>query len=314
MDKNGENRNFYIRVKGRITGPFPLLKLKAMAVSGKLEASDMYSPDKVHWKELWSLFPSVYPEIIAQGIPEEKEENKSERNDLRPAPPSISLPGPEKKESVSVFIPVEETREEYNALQLFLQEFFAVMALVWDFPSLLQENAKRWKKCLLYALLWNIILGIGMVLGFGRAGSITFHWIFSPLKVAGFLLVLFGICCLCGWMMEGRKPGRGAPGKRGEEEKMRIAGEWQTAGAALFMDYGVITCSLLALLHAVKRGALPGWIILFVINGIVLCCTAIFFDVCLRKFQNVKVNWSFLTAVPVNIIFLTLLWFFVRMM
>ena len=61
MQSAVSGKRYFLRQSGRITGPYPMLKLTAMYHRGDLKCEDMCSEDKIRWHYINVLFPALSP-------------------------------------------------------------------------------------------------------------------------------------------------------------------------------------------------------------------------------------------------------------
>lgn len=239
---------YYLKKSGRITGPFPLAKLNLMNHDGSLTGEEMYSEDKIQWHYIDKLFPSLRP-----GQPFAWQDD--------PAPASGELPAG--KETSSAGKLEEEVRR--TPLQEFLLDVGRTIALLWNFHEILERYKERSVRYYCIALTFHIIIGFSAVLPAGRSGNADFHYFFSPLMGVSLELLLFALCSLFGWLCARRGKSTGTEGKNRTY--------WQICAAGIFMNYGTMTCCILALYHGLKERL---WILLLLmfINSFILCSTA----------------------------------------
>lgn len=303
MDKNCEmTQHFFLKRAGRITGPFSFRKLNMMFRTGGLTGYDMFSVDKVNWKYVSILFPELLPEALKVQTAERKGEALSQEIELASFPVEA--------ENKKVFQAAEEntfTRKSAEGAQEVHTGFFSDMAttvsLIWKYHLVLPTAGEKWKNILLCAFLLNGIAAVAMVLLFGKYYSRAFHYFFSLFTALGLLAVLLGFSFGASWLL----------GRCGKKNGEFTPGEWQICACAFFMDYGLISCSLMGLLHTLKSSSPAGWIVLFAVNGITLCATSSLLSVSFKRFRNIVAEGLFLSAVPVNVLLCTGIWYFVKM-
>lgn len=291
---------FYVKRAGRITGPFPPAKLNAIFKSGGFSPRDMFSVDKANWQSICLLFPELMPE----------NGNKSEKMELAQVSAEQGNAGKnssgavntDQGKDIGIFSGDGEKNIRSIKPNIFSDAATAV-ALVWKYHSLLSEARTNWKRVLAAAIILNLLAGLTMVVLFGKYYSRSFHYFFSLFTAFGLLAVLLGVAFGASWLL----------GRCGKKKGEFIPGEWQICACAIFMDYGLIACSLMGLLHTLKSSSPAGWNVLFAVNGITLCSSASLLTVSCRRFRNFVSEGLYLAAVPINMLLCTGIWFFVKM-
>ena len=276
MQSSASGKHYFLRQSGRITGPYSMLKLTAMYNSGALKCEDMCSEDKRRWHYINVLFPALSP---AQPIALESPV---------PAPPAaVDTPVRSTDFAVSsTAVPAVRSRpisppslaKEFSVpaeLQPpfieWLTDIGRTIALLWNFPEMLQKHAEKSGRFLGIASGIHVFLGVVFVLLFGRYYSPRFHWFFSPLMGISLLAILWGVAGLLGWFVSRQRTPSGGSS----------APFWKICAAGIFMDYGTLACCVMALAHGAWQYPWVRYLFVF-IDSFILCSCAMQLRDCLR--------------------------------
>ena len=262
MESNTAGKKYYLRHAGRITGPFPMLKLTAMYNRGALSCDDMISVDKRKWDYVNLLFPALSPGTPIALIPVD--------------PPPVSAPdGSEQKRKTddgnagkpdpadSAGAPEElQLRQDAHPLQEWIRDIGRTVALFWDFQEIQQKHVEKAGRFYGIASGIHFLLGIGIVLLFGKYYSRRFHCIFSPLTGVGLLAAVWIAASLTGWLAAKRCAAAG----------QNVSPSWKICAAGIFMNYGTLACCFMALAHGLQHL----WVqsVLVFIDSFVLCSSS----------------------------------------
>ena len=302
-----ERRIFFVRKAGRVTGPFSRIRLKAMLNEGSLSKEDLFSQDKRLWAPLRDLFPSPEPKAETEP-PQPREEPAPERPEdspgetpaaatpasnppggqpLRPSAPEAGAGNAPSPEPPRVQ-PQEQLRERplpEKGFVRFLHDTGSVIALVWDFDGQLPVLRGREVRAAAAALVLNLLPAVLGSFFFGRSYSRSFHPFLSPLMGALTVLVICLLTLTAAWIIA--EAGLPSGKKRAEE--------WLLFGIGLFMNYGMLGGTAIALIGCFFRQGrfVPGGAVLICVLVAAVCGatgqTASF----LERFRGIPRKWSF---------------------
>ena len=287
-----ENRIFFVKRAGRITGPFSAIRLKAMINEGRVSGEDLVSKDKQLWAPMRNLYP-VLGVKAAVLVPEDG-------NAPAPAPAAgedaIDVPFAEIVPEAPQDAPVPGAAVEADpgsdrhlpekGFVRFCRDAGAVIALVWDFEAQLPVLSGKERRAAAVALVLGLLPAVLAAFFFGRAWSRHFHVVISPL-IGASVVVVTGLLALgSAWLMAGA--GLPAGTKR--------AAAWPLLGIALFMDYGMYGGAAIALAGCFSRPGLflPGGAALVGVLVAAVCGAVLQTGVFLEKFRGIPQKWSFL--------------------
>ena len=263
---------FFLKKSNRITGPFPMLKLKAMFREGRLSCDDQYSQDKVKWHSIGGLFPELRrPHDAEKESPPGKSDAVAEKAPVAPAAPAA--PVPEKVNAASPaavsLVPLQtqvppeslfESGKKSSPFKLFCMDVASCIALIWNFRESLQKHHAKSKRFYFIALFIHYTLGVLFAILFGRCYAVRYGLFLTPLLGVVLISIVLAAVSLYAYLIV-RKTVPATPEQR--EERQLLA-------AGLFMNYGALTCTVLALAHGVMQYA---WCaaLLFFIDSALLC-------------------------------------------
>ena len=263
---------FFLKKSNRITGPFPMLKLKAMFREGRLSCDDQYSQDKVKWHSIGGLFPELRrPHDAEKESPPGKSDAVAEKAPVAPVAPAA--PVPEKVNAASPaavsLVPLQtqvppepffESGKKSSPFKLFCMDVASCIALIWNFRESLQKHHAKSKRFYFIALFIHYTLGVLFAILFGRCYAVRYSLFLTPLLGVALISIVLAAVSLYAYLIV-RKTVPATPEQR--EERQLLA-------AGLFMNYGALTCTVLALAHGVMQYA---WCaaLLFFIDSALLC-------------------------------------------
>jgi hypothetical protein len=251
-----------------------MLNLTAMYNRGTLTCDDMVSGDKRQWSYICILFPALAPGTPIVLNPEEPPQvpppdlsgkTGDPAGSMIPPKPAGMAVAPEISQPGTLpFQPSAEVRTPAasSPLREWIADIGRTMALSWDFQEILHDHADRSGRYYSIAALIQFLLGTGIILLFGKYYSQRFDCIFSPLMGLSLLTILGAAAGLTGLLAARRCT---APGQK-------ISPSWKICAAGLFMNYGTLACSFLALAHGIQHL----WVqaVLVFIDTLVLCSSA----------------------------------------
>ena len=254
MVSNTTGKKYYLRHAGRITGPYSMLRLTAMLNRGSLSCEDMFSEDKRSWNYVDLLFPALTPGKPIAVIP-----------DGPPPVPAADLSG---KADAAAYgndaLPVFPDKSSFgeHSLNEWIIDIGRTMALLWDFREILHGPAEKSGRYYGIAAVIHILLCTGIIILFGKYYSQRFDCFFSPLMGLSLLAVLWAVSSLTGWLAARYTTPAGR----------HVVPTWKICAAGIFMNYGILACSFLALAHGIQHL----WVqaVLVFIDSFVLCSSA----------------------------------------
>lgn len=275
---------FFLKKSNRITGPFPMLKLKAMFREGRLSCDDQYSQDKVKWHSIGGLFPELRrPHDAEKESLPGKSDAVAEKAPVAPAAPAAPVvpvapvapvaPVPEKVNAASPaavsLVPLQtqvppeslfESGKKSSPFKLFCMDVASCIALIWNFRESLQKHHAKSKRFYFIALFIHYTLGVLFAILFGRCYAVRYGLFLTPLLGVVLISIVLAAVSFYAYLIV-RKTVPATPEQR--EERQLLA-------AGLFMNYGALTCTVLALAHGVMQYA---WCaaLLFFIDSALLC-------------------------------------------
>lgn len=260
---------FFLKKSNRITGPFPMLKLKAMFREGRLSCDDQYSQDKVKWHSIGGLFPELRrPHDAEKESPPGKSGAVAEKAPVAPAAPVPEKVNAASPAAVSLVplqtqVPPEslfESGKKSSPFKLFCMDVASCIALIWNFRESLQKHHAKSKRFYFIALFIHYTLGVLFAILFGRCYAVRYGLFLTPLLGVALISIVLAAVSLYAYLIV-RKTVPATPEQR--EERQLLA-------AGLFMNYGALTCTVLALAHGVMQYA---WCaaLLFFIDSALLC-------------------------------------------
>ena len=262
---------YYLRHAGRITGPHSMLKLTAMYNRGALTCEDMVSGDKRQWNYICILFPALSLEEPIVLNPDEPPFPAPDISGKTGDPASSSIislesagmaVSPEISQSGTLpFQPPADVRTPAasSPLHEWIADIGRTIALTWDFQEILHDHAGKSGRYYSIAASIHFLLGIGIILLFGKYYSQRFDRFFSPLMGVSLLAILGAVAGATGLLAAKRCS---APGQK-------ISSSWKICAAGLFMNYGTLACCFLALAHGIQHV----WVqaVLVFIDTLILC-------------------------------------------
>ena len=262
-------KSYFLRQSGRITGPYPMLKLNAMYRRGELKCEDMCSEDKIRWHYINVLFPALSPSapiVIDEPPPAAPPDPVirvlPQQGPDRLPPPAADVIPPCVRPPVPppANCPAQAVRQP-APLAEWLADIGRTAALVWNFREMLVMHSRKAGRFLGIAFGIHVLLCVMIVLIFGKYYSPRFHRFFSPLMGLSLLLILLGAACLIGRIAAAR--GSGSAGRE------RPAADWKICAAGICVNYGILACCAMALAHG--RAYWWVWALLVFIDSCILC-------------------------------------------
>ena len=275
MQPAASGKGYFLRQSGRITGPYSMLKLTAMYRRGELKCEDMCSEDKIRWNYINVLFPDLSPtapiavdepaaapdpEVVPK-LPAQKQESLPPAGEVRPSPrqPADEVIPPSHRQP-----PAKDRRQDVPqpAYPEWLADIARTIALIWDFREILQMHSRKAGRFLGIAFGIHVLLGVVIVLTFGKYYSSRFDSFFSPLMGVSLLTILLGVACVIGWFAA-----RGSVTDGAESPP-----DWKICAAGFCVNYGILACCVMALAHGRKYW----WVqaLLVFIDSCILCSCA----------------------------------------
>lgn len=287
---------YYVKKSGRITGPFTLLKVKAMFHSGALSGYDFFSVDKISWQSIYMLFPHLIPGT--EKMPFSAGTSGFEEKSFFAGGGNLSSLA---EENISGETPYAD-EESKNFFIRFLADAAETISLVWKYPALTAKGEKKWQRWLGCSCFLHYVTAAVMVILFARYYSKSFHYGFSLLRAWGAMTVLLLISFLSGYFLV----------RCGNKDDGRSKNSFPVCSVAIFWDHGIMLCALMALFHAFEKIALPGIVVLLLVEGITLCASSRLLTSVMKKTRNITSESIFLAAVPLNALLVVLMWFLVK--
>lgn len=265
MQSGADKKEYFLRQKNRITGPFAMLKLTAMYRSGLLSCEDMYSADKSDWHHIGDLFPELAPRTVAPAmssasVPETRARTVSPLRS-RTVVSGTAVGGSETVSGSSpAGEPVAEAKKKSFSFQEWIIDIGRTFALLWNFQEMLKKHAGKSQRFYGISIAVHVILGTAFVLMFGKYYSRFSHVLLLLLKGIGLIAVLGTLASLLGVFAA----------KYCTPKGKKIIPSWKICAAGIFMNYGTLGCCALALAHGVPRYL---WVqlLMFLIYSAVLC-------------------------------------------
>ena len=186
-------KSYFLRQSGRITGPYPMLKLNAMYRRGELKCEDMCSEDKIRWHYINVLFPALSPSapiVIDEPPPAAPPDPVirvlPQQGPDRLPPPAADVIPPCVRPPVPppANCPAQAVRQP-APLAEWLADIGRTAALVWNFREMLVMHSRKAGRFLGIAFGIHVLLCVMIVLIFGKYYSPRFHRFFSPLMGFG---------------------------------------------------------------------------------------------------------------------------------
>ena len=205
MQSAVSGKRYFLRQSGRITGPYPMLKLTAMYHRGDLKCEDMCSEDKIRWQYINVLFPALSP-LAPIAIEEAPAAPPDPIIKVLPEPaspqPFADANIPADGEPLPISPPPAQDRPQavrQSPFAEWLADIGRTIALVWDFREILQMHGQKAGRFLGIAFGIHALLVLLIVLTFGKYYSSSFHCFFSLRMGLSLLVMILGVACLIGW-------------------------------------------------------------------------------------------------------------------
>ena len=262
MPSEAGEKRYYLKQAGRITGPFPMLKLTGMYQSGALSCEDMYSEDKHKWHYINALFPALAPKqplVIESAAPQDESlpaavyVGRDETSAATGGNAPSAAPQPENPTFPEPLPPFRE----------WVADIGRTIALLWNFQEMLRTHAGKSGRFFGIASVINVILALLFVLLFGKFYSARFHYFFSAVMGISLMAMLWGVAALIGWLAA----------EFGTPRGQKTSGTWKICAAGIFMNYGTLAGCVLALNYGISRHLWVGLLLVF-IDSFVLCSSA----------------------------------------